>query len=293
MKGCLIIDGMYMVCKTYQGPMRFFTNSKKELTGAIYGFLRSLIALKKKEEFQYSDIVVAWDRPPEHKYNILPEYKSGRVKHSEDKGLMKQIKSIEVILTSLGVIQVYCDKQEADDVVASFIKKSEYDYYVIYSTDMDYLQLVTDNVVVLSTKSNGDVVSYDISAVESQFNVSIDKVSLYRAFRGDKSDGLPGVKYVKDKILCELVQKCTTIDDMEGLLDLKIKSHLKIKDFLDSARKNLEIAELQEDLNYTVVDGVLNFECFEEKLQQCEFKSILKSLDKIKGLFVSNQGFLK
>jgi len=292
MKNCLIIDGMYMICKIYNGPMRFFTNSKQEHTGAVFGFLRSLLALKKKDEFKHSDIVVAWDRYPEHKYKILPSYKPGRVKRSDDVLLMQQIKRIEKLLSSLGVTQVFCDKNEADDVIASYIKQSEYDSYTIYSTDMDYAQLVSDNVVLLSTKSNGDVVYYDISKVEELYSVTVDKVCIYRAFKGDKSDGLPGVKYVKDSIICPIINDSSDIDELESKLDLSIKTHVKIKDFIPFAKINLNLATLRDDLSITIINGELDMREFENIIKELEFKSIIKSLDKIKESFTA-EGFLK
>jgi DNA polymerase-1 len=104
-------------------------------SGMFYGFTRTIQSLKKKYR-QYKFIVV-WDHKPDHKYELLPTYKSGRTKLPDK--IFNQVGDLKILLSNIAVDQYEKKGQEADDVIASIVesfKDSEgTEDIIIYTND--------------------------------------------------------------------------------------------------------------------------------------------------------------
>ncbi|WP_459774410.1 5'-3' exonuclease, partial [Aquifex pyrophilus] len=152
MKVLHILDGSSFVYRSFFALPKLST-SKGFPTNAIYGFLRMLFALMKREKPEY--LVVVFDAPAKTKREkIYSEYKKQRPKTPDP--LKVQIPVIKEILRIAGIPVIEVPGYEADDVIAYLARKfSQKGFKVkIYSPDKDLLQLVSEKVIVINPMNN-------------------------------------------------------------------------------------------------------------------------------------------
>lgn len=105
------------------------------------------------------------------------------------------------LLDAFGIPLVGVDDYEADDVMATYAK-TEPGPIRIVTGDRDLFQLVSDDpdvqVIYLAKGiSQHDLVNRDW--VAKRYEIPGDRYGLFATFRGDPSDGLPGVKGIGEK----------------------------------------------------------------------------------------------
>lgn len=135
------------------------------------------------------------------KKEMNTEYKSQR-KSTLTSNDFDTILRIKNILQTVGYYTYKLDGYEADDLVASLVKKlhDEYDVIHVYSVDKDLLQLVDDKVKVHLfrarhgycevNKDNFGSLTEDLFKIHIPFNL----VKAYKCLVGDSSDNIKGVK---------------------------------------------------------------------------------------------------
>lgn len=249
-----------------------------EYSGMFFGFIRTIFSLKKK--YRGYKFEVVWDRRPIHKYELQPDYKSGR---SELLPVVsKQISYIQKFLENCNIDQYYTEEQEADDTIASLVEnyKKEQGSILIYSNDKDLLQLVQDGkVIVFKPKvGNSPEVFYDEEAVKDKFGVYPGFLANFRSFSGDASDNIKGVNRVPRKIIARLINEYKTVENVYNNLE-KEKLTIFQRDSIESVRKNiiknLKIIELNRNLkNISCIKSTINKKGIEELFKKYEIKSI-------------------
>jgi 5'-3' exonuclease (including N-terminal domain of PolI) len=257
-------------------------------TGAIYGFLRSILAIIKTEKPNY--MAIAFDLPaPTQRKLAYSEYKSKRPPTPDP--LKVQIPVIKELINLLGVKLLEMPGYEADDLIAYLTQKAKKEGFKvkIYSPDKDVLQLVEGSQVVVINPISEEV--FDENKVIEKFGVPPQKLADYLALVGDKTDNIEGVKGVGPKTAINLLNIFGSVEDILARWD-------EFKRLFPQAEKNsLELSywlvklRPPEDLNIDI--GELkrkepNLSLLRKKLEGLEMKSILKDLDKIfaqKSLF--------
>jgi 5'-3' exonuclease len=174
--------------------------------------------------------------------NIIPEYKSNRnvsriTKHElfdnledEDDSKVDQIVRIIQYLKTLPVKTVSLPRVEADDIIAylsSTLPTQPEDRVFIVSSDKDYLQLVSDKVIVYRPIEKE---YYTTDTVKEKFNVTPHNFLLYKLLMGDNSDGVTGIKGLGSKGLFkrfpEIATRDLSFDDLLDLAEAKLKEHI-------------------------------------------------------------------
>ena len=107
------------------------------------------------------------------------------------------------------------DDYEADDVMATFAVKEKGPIRVV-TGDRDLFQLVDDKrdvkVVYLARGiSQHDLV--DIKWVAEKYGIPGERYALFAMFRGDPSDGLPGVKGIGEKGAALIANNFATVEE--------------------------------------------------------------------------------
>jgi 5'-3' exonuclease len=107
------------------------------------------------------------------------------------------------------------DDYEADDVMATFAIRENGPIRVV-TGDRDLFQLVDDRrdvkVVYLARGiSQHDLV--DIQWVSEKYGIPGDRYALFAMFRGDPSDGLPGVKGIGEKGAALIANNFASVDE--------------------------------------------------------------------------------
>ena len=201
MKKAVLLDVSAIMYRAYFANMNFRT--KTEPTGAVYGFINTLLSIIN--EFQPDYMAAAFDvkRSSLKRTEIYKEYKSNRQSAPED--LITQIPRIEEVLDAYNINRYKFEGYEADDVLGSLAKKlATQDVEVIIVTgDKDLSQLVSKNITVALLgkgtegekfgilKTDEDVVKY--------LGVVPEKIPDLFGLIGDKSDGIPGVTKIGEK----------------------------------------------------------------------------------------------
>lgn len=211
----LIVDGHNLAFRCLYAPgMSSLLDSKGRPTGMIFGFLRSMLALKKR--CPYARMIVTWDGSSQRRKSQCHHYKANRTsKLSEGSDSFDQLQFIQEILPLIGIEQVWNPQEEADDVIATLVRGDlKNQINLMFSTDRDLLQLVTDKThfLVPSVGSRKEKYFNGADSVVAEIGVPPHQVIHFRAFDGDKSDQIPGVPRVPKKILLSLVRQHGTVD---------------------------------------------------------------------------------
>jgi 5'-3' exonuclease len=146
------------------------------------------------------------DWRPSWRVDLFPDYKANRLEDDSDEEeepetLTPQIPVLLDLIDAFGIPMVGVDDYEADDVMATFATNEKGPIRVV-TGDRDLFQLVDDKrdikVVYLARGiSQHDLV--DTNWVADKYGIPGDRYALFAMFRGDPSDGLPGVKGIGEK----------------------------------------------------------------------------------------------
>jgi len=146
------------------------------------------------------------DWRPSWRVELFPDYKSNRLQEEGDEEeepetLTPQIPILLDLLDLFGIPVVGVDDYEADDVMATYAEIEKGPIRIV-TGDRDLFQMVDDKrdikVVYLAKGiSAHDLV--DSKYVANKYSIPGDRYALFAMFRGDPSDGLPGVRGIGEK----------------------------------------------------------------------------------------------
>jgi DNA polymerase-1 len=252
-------------------------------TNAIYGFINILnkILKEKKPELLAACFDVSRDTFRQKKF---AEYKIQRPQMPE--GLSSQIPLIKDIISAYRIAIFEKAGYEADDVIATLVKKAKEINIptTIISSDKDILQLVDKDTFVFSPYKDDGII-YDDNKVMERFGVSPSRISDIIALSGDDIDNIPGVSGIGEKTATELIKAFDSVENLlnnvEKIKQEKIKT--AIKDNFDKIRLNKELAVLEEniDLDFELERLMIKEPDYRELFRlfkYLEFKALLKDL---------------
>lgn len=249
----LLVDGSNILELSASADKRVGSNGK--LVGPIFQFLLQLKIMLQKGNFRYVYVFWDGDNSGEYRAMLLPTYKANRDKNYNldvAVGLsdyMKQVndkvkamqeyfynknknrrdekkKEKEIFyeqrdvvmdcLEELFIRQCLCDKVEADDLIAYYVKnKKPRERIVIMSNDRDLTQLISDDVIIyvqsmkkfINTKNHTTEIGYNYQ------NVKLKKILC-----GDASDNIKGIKGLGETTLFknfpEFKERAVTLDEV-------------------------------------------------------------------------------
>lgn len=265
-----LIDGFNLVFRAHYA-FKDLTTSKGIHSGGFYGFLTTLKSLKSKR--LDCRFYVAWDNMSQRKKVAFPEYKANRPEFQIG-GLVQDLKET---LKTFNIAQIECPGEEADDVLSSFVDRSEAFTY-IYSSDKDLLQMVKDGKAVLIRPKVGKTLErvYDEEAVKTEFGVTPEDFATYLSLKGDSVDNIPGTT-VPSKIVAALVSKYHTVEGiLQGLKEEKL-TDLQRHNIQSSEQQlmvNWELTKLRTDLDYSCIKGSSNPIALQGMLNKYEIRAI-------------------
>lgn len=256
----LLIDGLNLFFRNFSAINTI--NSRGIHVGGLGGFFRSLGFLINN--IQPTKVYVLMDgvESSSSRKNIIPEYKGGRntsriTKHElfdtledEDDSKVDQIVRIIQYLQTLPVKTIAMPKVEADDVIAylsEITPTAPNDRVFIVSSDKDYLQLVSEKVIVYRPIEKE---YYTKDTVIEKFGVTPHNFILYKLLMGDSSDKIGGIKGLGPKKLFQYFPELKTQDiSLQDLLDI---AERKLKEHVIYARVIHDISGLED--KYKVMD---------------------------------------
>ncbi len=255
-------------------------NSKGINTSGIFGFLSQIIKIIETEEIDY--LAVATDLPdPTFRHKQFSAYKATREKMPDD--LVVQLPYLSRLIEALDLPYLSLSGYEADDIIGTLMRlcgeKSVAG--VMVTSDKDYMQLVTDQVVMLNNKNE----KIDVKKVFERFGCTPKQVIEVLGLMGDNSDNIPGVRGIGEKTAIKLIQEYGSIASVyEHLEEIKGK---KLKENLIAGKESALLSRelvtidlhvpLEMDFNSLKIKREILHEssAFHDILEDLEFKSFL------------------
>jgi DNA polymerase-1 len=289
----LIVDGYslafrayYAFAKAKKGPL---TTSTGIPTSVCFGFLNSLFAVINEIQPQF--IAIAFDlKQATFRHQADDNYKADRPEAPTD--FIEDVSNLKKLLTALNINMVTAQGYEADDVIGTLATQAvQQNYSVrILSGDRDLFQLVNDdtNVQVLYLGRNfGKYEVYDEEAVFAKMKVKPTQIVDFKALCGDKSDCIPGVLGIGEKIASNLLAEYPTLTNVYDNLD-NLKTGIKNKlikgkdeafhsQFLAKIITDIDLQNNLQDYQFTTINHpeTLSF------LKTLELKKLVNQINKI------------
>lgn len=289
MKKIILVDGNNLLFRSYYATSYsgvIMRNSKGFPTNALYGFINMMNKIIEEEKPSY--IMVAFDKGKTFRHEKYQDYKAGRKEMPDD--LRLQFPEAKEVLDTLGIKHFETDRYEADDIIGTLAKEvDEEDEFIatIISSDKDLLQLISKEVDVKLLKTKG-FIRFDEKTFEETYGVEPIHMIDLKALMGDASDHIPGVKGIGEKTAISLLSKYKSLDNLYDHIDeISGKTKEKLLADKDSAYMSYDLATIYREvpIPFTLEDCKYlkgSQEAFRKKLEEFEFKSILKKLDEKK-----------
>jgi DNA polymerase-1 len=286
-KKLVLIDGHAIIHRAFHAVPDLSTR-EGEPVNATFGFTSMLMKALLEEKPDY--IAVAFDRPsPTFRHVQYAEYKAHRPTLPDH--MRPQFGRIHELVEAFG-IQIYeKDGYEADDILGTLsIQAAQQDVdTVIYTGDMDTLQLVNEYVLVKVAKRGiSEVTEYNVAEVQARYGFPPQKLPDFKGLVGDRSDNIPGVPGIGEKTASRLID---AYGDLEGVLAhidaLKPKEQKLLREAAEQARQSKYLATIVLDAPVQLdLESCRMTHVNEEKVlalfRQLEFRSLV---ERVRALF--------
>ncbi|MCR4391455.1 MAG: DNA polymerase I [Candidatus Acetothermia bacterium] len=280
----LLVDGHSALFRSFYAIPDLAT-SKGEPTGALYGFVRTLLMALRQYPSRY--VAVAFDAEGKTvRHEAYADYKATRKPMPE--ALARQLPRVRELLDVFGIPYLECPGYEADDVMATLSWAAEREgIAVLHLTgDKDMAQLVSDRVALLrpGRKPSDHLVLLDRRGVEERFGVPPERIVDLLALEGDAVDNVPGVKGVGEKTAVELLREHGSLEAVLAAADRVRNRRIAhaLTEHREEALLSRELVRLKEvPLGLSVADcqpRPIVPEHLAEVLEGLEFRSILAEL---------------
>ena len=260
---------------------------------AVYGFTVMLLSALKSFEPKY--VLCSFDtHEPTFRHVEYMDYKATRA--PTDQSLIDQFPLVEEILKAFNIPILKKDGFEADDILGTIAKyvssgkwSSENLELYILSGDRDLLQLVNEKVkVCLPSGSFKNLVAYDREGTYRYLGLYPEQLVDFKAFAGDSSDNIPGVKGVGEKTTLLLLEK---FGDFEGiynnLKEIKPRYAKLLLEGVEQAELSRRLARIEQEVGLDVRLEACLLRDFDKKkvlemFKKYSFKSLISRLDEVK-----------
>ena len=337
----VIIDGSSLLSTSFYGTAKDLMFAKTEeqkeqaykklmqtkdgiYTNGVYGFMKTLNKIIDNQKPSHLAVVFDLSRETTFRKQMYSEYKGTRKKTPSP--LSQQFKLMQEVLEYIGVPVFKSLEFEADDYAGSLARRFEDEIPVYCHTkDNDYLQLVSHNTRIWIVTSKNEEMFEQVGLDKKEFNLP-DGVFEYsltsfselqglnspaefidaKALMGDKSDNIPGVYGVGDKVVIPLIKEYSSIENLYNEIEnLTAKEEKELKKFFKESLgiSRSPIANLLKDgvitlstgdeITYKCISGELteeqkaNQDIFESKLGNLRFPIEITSKDSF-DLLVNN-----
>jgi 5'-3' exonuclease len=207
----LLVDGDNLLTIGFYGVKNYFY--KGTHIGGIYHFLNTL--RKTFELYRLEKIVVFWDGQESYisRRKIYHQYKlnrKSRLRSDEEiSSYNYQRTRVKRYLEEIYVRQGEYEFCETDDCISYYIKNSPNENIIIYSTDGDLTQLVSERVQIYNPYHGKIYNPKDVFPYKKE-DVLIENVKIAKIFCGDDSDNIFGIRGLGIKTALKLFPELKT-----------------------------------------------------------------------------------
>lgn len=265
----MLLDSASLWYRAYYGMPDTLLSPSGAPVNAIRGYLDMTARLITMYSPNRIVACIEGDWRPTWRVELFPDYKANRLEEGseveeEPETLTPQIPILLDLIDAFGIPMVGVDDYEADDVMATFAVREKGPIRVV-TGDRDLFQMVDDKkdvkiVYLARGLSQHDLV--DSKWVANKYGIPGDRYALFAMFRGDPSDGLPGVKGIGEKGAALIANHFATVDEalagalaghdaLPPALAKKIvagEEYLKIAPTLVHCAKDVAIPQMKIDM---------------------------------------------
>lgn len=264
----ILIDFQNLLWRTWMVKTgQELTRSDGYPSGHVFRFFKSLAKIRKEN---IGELCFFLEGGEEDRYNIFPEYKKGRNKEkSFDPG-----PDILTMISYMKCKVITPEKAEADDGIASFIKQKYKARHCIISADKDLWALYSPKIRIISFQNE-----ITGQTIQETFKVTPDKIPLVKSLKGDPSDGIPSVPRLRWNDIEDVMQNCTTPEDLySNLSSIKEKTREKLLSYKEQVHQMYKVAKLKENCILNVKDYEGNPEELENFIKVFECNSLVEQI---------------
>ncbi|MGN1345868.1 MAG: 5'-3' exonuclease H3TH domain-containing protein [Eubacteriales bacterium] len=212
----LLVDGHNLLFRMFYGMPDTFYSDGGVKYNALYGFVCATDRVCRMIQPTY--MLVTFDSPDcGDRRELDADYKANRPDYSEmapEECPFTQLPAIYAALTRMNVPHAEIHGCEADDVIASYaVQHADRCDVVIFSTDRDYWQLVSEHISILNYHG-ADSTLVTPHTVRQKYGVSPSQFADWKCLVGDKSDNIVGVPGVGPKIAAALLEKFGSLTEL-------------------------------------------------------------------------------
>ena len=273
MSRIVIIDGNSLLFRAYYATaypgVEIMRSQDGTPTNAIFAFsnmLNKILADLKEGEC----IFVAFDAGKHNfRHDQLETYKANRKPAPED--LVKQFPLVREFLKALNIYQFEEVGFEGDDIAGTVAKLAEKEGYEVrlFTSDRDFLQLVTDHITVNILKTGlSNVLEMTPSMVKETYGFEPLQIIDYKGLRGDASDNLPGIPGIGEITAVKLLNEYGSFDNIVANAN-NIKG--KVGEMI---KQHQEIGRISRDLAIIRTDIELPFDVKDTEYHGYDFQTI-------------------
>jgi 5'-3' exonuclease len=218
----MLLDSASLWYRAYYGMPDTIVAPDGTPVNAIRGYLDMTARLLTMYQPNRLVACIEGDWRPSWRVALFPNYKANRVeKGSEEEEeepdtLTPQIPILLDLIDAFGITVIGIDDYEADDVMASYAVQHEGPVRIV-TGDRDLFQMVDDDrnvAVVYLAKGLSQHELVDKEWVAHRYEIPGDRYALFAMFRGDPSDGLPGVKGIGVKGAAHIANHFHSVEDV-------------------------------------------------------------------------------
>lgn len=239
-KPVMLVDATGLIFRAYFSIPPTLSAPDGTVTNAVHGVLGSIIKLEEEVSPTASAMIFDAGRRT-FRTEIFPAYKAQRPEPPDD--LRPQFALTIEMARALGVPTLVEEGVEADDLIASCAMAAARRGHpvTVLTSDRDLLQILdTDGISVwfpVKGGKNREFEKWDRHRFLAEYGFPPERLTDYKALRGDPSDNIPGVAGIGEKTGMGLMHEFGSLEGIyESLGEIK---QPKIRDKLTAERDNV------------------------------------------------------
>lgn len=270
----ILIDGNNLTHRSHavfvkgKSENEIMTSPSGYPTGFIYGIF-SMLSSWIPEVSNPTRAVFFLDGRPVRRLSLDPDYKKKDPSHgppgldpiqiclSDGFVASTEMDIVTHLLSLLGIDVYHNLEEEADDLIASYVRTNSEAVSIIVSSDVDFYQMLAwnDRIIIFRPGVEGNRF-FDSERAEEHIlkrykvRVPPKNMRMFKALTGDSSDGIPGIPRIRKKVAAPLCHY-SSVNDLyaSGLPGLSKAEKTRAEELRDRVTLNYELVGLNDSLD--------------------------------------------
>lgn len=213
----MLVDSHALLHRAYHAMENMMSRDGKP-SGALFGFVKMIQTAVNSLHPEH--VICCYDLPkPTFRHLAFADYKGTRAK--SDDALREQILESKNFAEAMGIPIYELEGFEADDLLGTLSHKIDKEKYevIIFSGDMDVMQLIEEGVKVFAQRKGTSVEMYGEEEVVKRYGITPKQIPDYKGLAGDSSDNIPGVSGIGEKTAVKLIAEFNSLESLYDVVN--------------------------------------------------------------------------